>query len=284
MKRILQVTTGLALAGFSTTGYSQIDPTINGNQILCPGQTITLSTENTYDSYQWLRRELGETAITPIAGETSSTIEVDADTYSLAYLSVRVTSGAEADTSIEALIDSYVFLLPSVSSTGEYAAGGNGEFVICPGDTMYFTMNMPYSENITWFAGGTAIAGETATMLTVTEPGIYTVEGAPEACPDYIQPLGLNLDVIQGNCGLGLSEETLSKAVLYPNPAAGIITVESDEQIFEVNISTAAGKRVTTDKPSATIKSFDTSGLAPGIYFMTINYGNSSETQQFTVN
>jgi hypothetical protein len=48
---------------------------------------------------------------------------------------------------------------------------------------------------VQWFYNGNPIAGATNDTLVVYNTGLYTAEGAPSVCPNYIMQLGLNLSV-----------------------------------------------------------------------------------------
>jgi len=179
---------------FGGTAIAQT-PTVSGDDMLCPDGTGTLTTQ-TFDSYQWLRRYYGSTVTDPIPGETSQSLVMDYYDYAASYMSVATTLGGVADTSAEFFVDGYAFLGPYVISDGDFTVGMSGESILCPGSTMTFEFGMPYTTNITWYLDGNPIPGETSSILTVSQPGSYYVEGAPAVCPDYIQGPGVSLDVV----------------------------------------------------------------------------------------
>jgi len=257
-------------------------PTINGPDMLCPNGTGTLTTE-TYDSYQWLRRDFGTTTTYEIAGETSQTLAIDAYNYTPSYISVKVIDNSIADTSAEMLIDSWAFLPPATMIEGDFGTGPNGEVLLCTGDTVTLQLMLPYVNSITWFDGGMVIPGENSQTLAVTGAGSYTVEGAPAECPDYLQLQGIPVDVIMDNCGLGLDEQSTTSAQVYPNPATGTLTVQANELIVELTIANCLGQIVATQAAMQEIQRLDVSTLRPGMYFLTISYGNSKETREFSV-
>ncbi len=204
--------------------WAQLNPVITGETILCPGGTEVLSTQ-TFDTYQWYVRYWGETVPTAIPGATSQTLLIDYDTYTLSYISVEVTSGVVTATSDEVLIDGWVFLPPTVMSTGNFTVGPEGESLICPGDTMYLTMNMPYVLNITWYNNGIPIPDETGTVLVVTEPGFYTASGAPELCPEYIQYLGVVIPVFY--CAGAPLNPTISGDNMLCPESTGLVSTQT---------------------------------------------------------
>jgi hypothetical protein len=69
-----------------------------------------------YDSYQWYKRFYGSDQKTRIKGATGSTLSINTADDAPAYFSVKVTSKGDTLKSEEKLVDSWVFLLPSVIS------------------------------------------------------------------------------------------------------------------------------------------------------------------------
>ena len=247
----------------STTAFAQ-NPIVIGDTMLCPNGVSVLSTQ-TFDTYQWFVRPFGSSTISPIPGATSQFLPVDYANYVPSYISVEVTAGANDYISSEVLVDGYVFAGCTVSSTGEFTIGPLGEAVLCPGDTMYFEILLPYDTMITWFKDGDTIPGINSTILTVTEPGSYYVTGAPRICPMYIEGPGVSLDVI--DCPVGVEENLGEKISIYPNPAKSSIQIINAKLNSEFRIIDATGKltkkgKITSDKMIVDIESF-----ASGNYF-----------------
>ena len=190
------VITTIIFLCFNFWVFAQCDQEIpvNGETILCPSGTSLLSTSE-FSSYQWYQREWGSDTPKPIEGATSQTFEVT-EAYVLSYISVEVSYDTCQEFSEEILIDQWNFLLPYVIHQGEYAEVINGTTYICPNHVFGFELGLPYTENITWYQDGNPIEGNNTNYLQVQETGSYTVSGAPKECPDYIVPLGLNVDVI----------------------------------------------------------------------------------------
>lgn len=194
-------------------------PTISGDDMICPQGTGTLTTQ-TYDTYQWYRRYYGSSVTNPIPGETNQTLVMDYYSYAASYLSVEVTTGGNTYISAEYFVDGWVFASPVVMSSGDFSIGGTGQSILCPDDTMYFEFSDPYDTNIKWYKDGAPIAGANTQLLTVTEPGLYYVDGAPAVCPDFIQGPGVTLLVqeltfpaptvtISGNYTVGTSGQSI---------------------------------------------------------------------------
>ena len=169
-------------------------PVITGDTLLCPDSKGMLSVQEGYDSYQWYKRFYGSDKKTRIKGATVNMLNINAADDVPAYFSVKVTSKGDTLKSEEKLVDSYVFLLPSVISDGDFI-NGPGYFLLNKGDAGTFTLTQPYDTNITWYKNDQPIPGEKSIMLNVTKPGEYTVQGAPAVCPDFIQNPGVALTV-----------------------------------------------------------------------------------------
>ena len=174
------------------------DPTVTGDVMLCPQTTGTLMTE-TADSYQWYKRDWGQPTATVIPGATNRTLQVDYYNGAGAYFSVDATLNSCTERSPEVLVDGWAFLPPAVMHNGTFRIGQNGESLLCDGDTMVLHLMLPYDTLITWFKDGSPIPGANIDSILVTDGGLYTVEGAPSLCPNFLQPLGLSIEVIRYN-------------------------------------------------------------------------------------
>lgn len=220
-----------AVCSFSMLSVSaQLNPTISGDDMLCPQGTGTLTTQQ-FDSYQWYRRYYGSVNTDPIPGETNQTLTMDYNNYAASYLSVVVTAGAQTDTSAEYFVDGWAFAGMTVMSDGNFTIGPNGESIICPGESMSFEVMMPYNTNIQWFESGNPIPGANGTTLTVTQPGTYAVEGAPAVCPNYIVTPGVELIVDQWIFN-GMTVMSDGEFTVGPNGES--VICQGDTMYFEV--------------------------------------------------
>jgi len=202
-----------------------MSPKVEGDPLLCPNGTAILGTQS-FDSYQWYRIPWGgnQAEIIPGATEQELTISEEDMLYRIFVEVTKDTCRAQSDT---VLVDGLVFLLPVVAHSGKYTFDPVQEsFVICRGDTMFLELLLPYEVNITWYRNGLPLAGEEGTVYAVTEPGAYTVEGAPAICPEFIQPLGLILDVLQEDCSTSLQEGPGTAAWrIVPQPARDVLEI-----------------------------------------------------------
>lgn len=266
MKKNL-LTICIVLLGVNT--MAQLQPTITGDNILCPEGKGVVSTQE-FESYQWFRRYFGSTETLPVEGATQQHLEMDYYYFAASYLSVEVTLEGESATSPEFFVDGYAFLPAVVMSEGQYYVNENDEFVICSGDTLFFTLMLPYTVNITWYRNGVAIEGETGTTLAVTAPGAYYVEGAPEICPGFIQGPGLELVVVFCS-GLSAPGLDAPRFTLGPVPAEDVLHLsvpdlaESHYRVFNM-----LGERVMQGQVSSGSAIIDVSSLLPGVYLLQI--------------
>jgi len=172
---------------------SQVNPVITGDLLVnCDYETSTLSTQ-TYDSYQWYRRGYFEVAAQPIPGATGQTFTATINDV-LTYFSVAVTADTCSATSAEVLIDQMVGLPPYVMSGGDFTVDANGNTIVCPGDTLWFTTNG--IADFQWYRDGMPIGAVNQNPFPVTQSGGYTVNGNDPICPLYPTGLGLEIGVI----------------------------------------------------------------------------------------
>jgi hypothetical protein len=183
----MRIPTLLASFAFALTVHAQcpFTPTIEPTApILCPGEVALLSTQE-YDAYQWY---VDGAAVNGATGQTFSI-------QPLAEVTVAATLNECTEFSAPVIVDGWVFLLPFVIHAGDEPRfiDGNGVAHHCDGDTALFIFSYP--NNVQWFNNGTPIAGATDDTLVVTSTGNYTAVGAPDSCPNFIQPLGLEIPV-----------------------------------------------------------------------------------------
>ncbi len=163
-------------------------PTITPTDvILCPEGSATLSTQ-AYDSYQWFKEG------SPIAGATGQTLVVEHFADAGYMFTVQVSLDGCTATSAAVLVDGWAFLMPYVIHGGDEPLNQGPVLNFCDGDTLTLSLSPGYTENITWFRNGEAIAGETSPELFITTSGAYTVTGAPTVCPNSIQGIGLDIE------------------------------------------------------------------------------------------
>ena len=242
-------------------------PEITGDNMLCPEGTGQIMTTEEYDSYKWVYWYYGseDTLSFP---DTTRSITLNHYDHAATFFQVTVTSGDSTFTSEPFLVDGWSFLPVTVLSTGDYEVGPNGEFVLCPGDTIYFEIQLPYDTLITWTHDGAPITGENQRVLVVTQPGIYGVSGAPDICPNFIQQLGVELDV--QTCEVNSTGKVnTAQFAIYPSVVKDALYIDNHSGISQqyriLNISGTVITRGTVEDGLNTIQLPD---LEKGIYIL----------------
>ncbi len=163
-------------AEYSYTSFIQTcphDPTISpDNLVLCPNSSDTLFTQ-IGDAYQWYKDG------NLIQGASDRFLVVNSFMDSGSSFSVATTLNSCTEVSPSVLVDGWLFLPMTVITYGL------DNPPLCEGDTLILQVNQPYTENITWFLNGNAIAGQTNDSLIVTQSGTYSVTGFTSLCPTY---------------------------------------------------------------------------------------------------
>src|SRR3989338_3246427 len=265
-------------------GAQVLNPTISGDDMLCPEGTGTVTTQ-VFQGYQWYQRYYGSADTVLIPGATSQSLLMDAANYAASYLIVEVTDGVVTEMSPEFLVHGWAFLPPVVMTNGDFTIGPNGETVICEGDTVFFELMQPYTVNIVWTNNGNPIPNQTDNVLEVTTAGSYHVSGAPAVCPDFNQNLGVMLEVIVEDCSAaGIGENTLSGALVFPNPATDQLTVEHPSTLISsVDIHDETGRLMKTAIINQTAATIAVDELNQGTYFITIHSNGGTEVKSFVI-
>ena len=264
---------------FHWSSYSQCahDPTITPiNPILCPNESDTLWTQS-YDSYQWFKDG------NLIPGETNQYLVVDATNYELSNITVEATNAGCSELSPSVLVDGWSFLPPFVISGGDYNFV-NGTYEVCLNDTITFEFGLPYDTNIQWTADGNPITGETSSLIAIISSdttGIvnYNVCGSPSICPNYLQCLGVPLNVQFVECGTLDIEDNVGFDLnfrIYPNPSNSFVTIKSDFDSFSTNYTfyDQLGRIVLSGHLTSEYTAINIQEFYNGIYFIKI--GNSN--------
>lgn len=226
---LLMILAGVTNQVTAQSIQAQVKPLVFGDSVLCPNASGVLYTQKIYDTYQWYVRDFFSDVKTPVAGATTAELVVTNDDI-LKYFSVEVSVKKVKRSSDEKLIDGHVFVFPSVISSGDFK-NGPGFFVLKQGDTGVFTLMQPYNTNITWYKNGKPIPGETKNKLFVTEAGSYTVSGAPDVCPDYIQNLGVDL-VVKVRKAAATVPVITGDTLLCPN-SSGTLTTQAGYDSYQ---------------------------------------------------
>jgi hypothetical protein len=251
------------LISIGTFAQCPFTPVVTGDSMLCPQQNGTLTT-GVFQNYQWYKRPIGGIA-QPVSGATGQLLSINYFNDAGYYFSVAATEAGCTEMSAEVLVDGWVFLDPNVQTTGNFTIGPNGETMTCTGDTVYFTLLSPYDTNITWFNNNIPISGAISNMLPVTASGTFTVQGAPSICPNYIQLMGIPLDVIFSSC-TGIIDNDAGIINLYPDPANSYIYITDLKSDGYILLQSYDGKVIAQFLLTDSDSKIEISKLPSGIY------------------
>ncbi len=272
MLRSLFITATL-VSSFALLAQCPFTPTVFGDTLVCPNEGALLSTQ-AYDTYQWYRRDFLAATAEPVAEATAQTISVAAESLP-AFYSVTATLNACTVRSAEVLVDGLLFLLPFVIQEGEYTFDPNSEtFSICEGDTLFLELGQPYRTSITWYRDGNPIPTATGFRYAITTAGAYTVEAAPEICPNFIQPLGLTLQVSSRSCETTTLELSKTPSVqLFPNPSSGLVQLRTQGGTLEhYQVFNAQGQQLQSGPCQAVeLQTIDLSTLPAAVYWLQLH-------------
>lgn len=183
----------LGLALFITPSFSfsqcsfdvpaMIQPTVDGN-IYCTYDTITLSTPDTFETYQWYYNfSNSNQGGTPINGATTQNYTTTAGEFGFVYFYLEGTKDNCTEASSTILIDTWAFLSPVVISFPQPQ--------FCRGDSTVIAIGSGLWENIQWSKDNVPIPGATDSTFWVKESGTYVVFASPSICPETELTSGL---------------------------------------------------------------------------------------------
>ena len=249
------------------------NPVIEGDTMLCPNGSGTAAVVNdaAYESFAWYYKYwFSSDDFELIEGATGPQFTYDWETYDQALIKVIATIDGEEFESNVIQIDSWVFLPITFGyMEQEYVTTSpeNGNAVLCAGASFIIEVFNPYSSNIKWYRDGVLIEGENQMTLEVTQAGVYHVTAAPEACPDMeASTQGTPIIVeIDEDCSLSVTNPSVQAFSFWPNPAKGVVNLNSAEAIEVVRIFDMSGKLIKNIRSSSQI---DVSDIAPGLYLM----------------
>ena len=153
----------------------------------------------------------------------------------------------------------------------------SSELVVLPNATVDFLANLSGNGSVSWtFGDGTEATGNPVTH-TYTAEGLYEIlcTLSNSTCSASYTAF-----VEVGNA-VGIQNESIGAIDLFPNPASHFITLQPyNDKLLKGEIRNMAGKLIDTFTDGNHINIQD---LANGIYFLTIDSGNSSQNYRFVV-
>lgn len=184
----------LGLLFYQSSSYSQCDFTVNTSiqptvpdNIYCSYDTITLSTADTFDTYQWYYNfSASNQGGTAINGATGQTYRTTAGEFGFVYFYLEATKNNCTEASSTILIDTWAFLSPVVISYPQSQ--------YCRGDSSMIAIGSGLWENIQWFRDNVPIPKANDSIFWVKESGTYVVFASPSICPETQLTSGLGPD------------------------------------------------------------------------------------------
>lgn len=254
------------------------NPTVTPNNLIfCPNSGSDSLWTQSYQAYQWYK----DGVLQP--GDTFQYRRVThLDAGSM--FSVDATLNGCTERSPQVPVDGWVFLLPVVATDGL-------QFPLCVGDTLRLRLLPPYTINIQWTNGGVPIPGATDDTLLVTTDGDYSVSGAPEICPNFIQPLGVTLQYRFVPCTSGTEQiqgNPSAENSWWPNPLQGkylwLKGGSSAKNLF-IKILDPMGRCLQHETLPATgsIALEWKAGDLPGLYTIVWSDGQQTRTQRLLI-
>lgn len=265
--------------------------------VFCNTETETLSTTQTYGSYQWYKQQWDWQSPNPnpwvaISGATSQTLTINGTDDMLYYFKVEVTDGDCIAESPAILADGYAYGLPFMMvdlTPGTYEEVQPGEYNVCQGATVQLNNGFPVVYgNHTWFkclpgnnppspTDPCIIAGATGDSYVASASGEYGFYACTEYCPSQCEMLS-DIAFIKLNfgnwsfCTLGTGETKPKENILklYPNPTTQFLYIgkESDKTYNNVSIVDISGKLVLQKKSHQYNEAIDVSSFVPGTYMI----------------
>ncbi len=179
----LLISPSLSFSQCSFDVAASIQPSVPDN-IYCTYDTITLSTPDTFDTYQWYYNfSDSNQGGTPINGANTQKYSTTAGEFGFVYFYLEATKDNCTEVSSTILIDTWAFLSPVVISFPQPQ--------FCRGDSTVIAIGSGLWENIQWTRDNVPIPGATDSTYWVKESGTYVVFASPSICPETELTSGL---------------------------------------------------------------------------------------------
>ncbi len=260
----------LAFLSLAGPGLLAQAPSITGNFLLCPNACETFRVDSA-TSYRWFTRAFGSNDTLLLDGATDSTVSICYGDTPL-YLSAEIVREGTTLRAPEVLVDGLVFLPPAVESTGDFTIGDEGQSLLCPGDTLRFRLLDQTAVNVRWFRDGSPLEGEDGVELIVTKPGSYTVVSAPGECPDFVQNLGLTLEVETCSTNAVPEPGVERWPAPYPNPTSGTLFWDLPTNLLgaPASVYDGLGRRLWSGPAAHLPRDFSLTSFPRGSYYVRV--------------
>jgi len=189
---------------------------------------------------------------------------------------------------------------------GEYTAGvqaiyttGESEmatidFTIDDGFVMHYTATFEVQNQ-----AGEPLENAVISVNGITgEPGEYVFDEMEVGTYDYvvskegyldatgqfvIADEDVTVEVVMEADDVSVTDPDTDHIVVYPNPAADRLTIETGENIEKIRIFNLTGQVVYEATPSANIHTMDVSGMEGGVYLLEIHQGQKVSHHQISI-
>ncbi len=85
------------------------------------------------------------------------------------------------------------------------------------------------------------------------------------------------------NVTLGITQQEQTRLIVYPNPSTGLVNIESDDQLEQVNIFDLSGKLILTRQPDSKQFQINLSDVTPGYYMIQVKTENGITNKRFVI-
>ncbi|MFT7613388.1 MAG: hypothetical protein ACI9J3_002361 [Parvicellaceae bacterium] len=230
---------------FAVLNATNLSPNVIGDSAFCFGEVTSLSTDSTYDNYNW------------DGATTSNTIVLDST--SGGFLIVENLNGCKSDTVLYSVVEHPLPAVPFISNLGT----GN-----------LLTSN---SDSIQWYVDGSAIIGENDTSFIHTGPtfpaSIMVEHIDSNGCSSFSDSLMVT----------SLFENSKLDYSVFPNPATDHLFIESADVIDKITIRDINGKIIRVEIVQKKIHRLLVQGLESGLYTIQIRSGKNVGNSKFQV-
>jgi hypothetical protein len=195
------------------------------------------------------------------------------------------------DSFIDAFSGSATFSGQTSPASGELTAEVDGEGTLKLADGNDFTNVLRYKLSDSTRVSNVPLIGE----VTLKREQYEYYDLANSDLPIFVYThveiveLGTQFDLVmssvQPSATVGIEENMLSNAIVYPNPASDVINISLSKELTntEVSIVDAMGRIVLNQSIDNDFTSLDVAHLEEGIYFVKIANGDNVETKTVVI-
>lgn len=218
---------------------------VASDSIVCPGENIKISIQQTYPDYRWSN------------GSTDSFIVVN----TAGPFSVTVTDNVCAS----AVADPITFKISYLQAAPVVLQNGDGEL----------TTNIENSERYQWYYNGTLIYNATDPNLTTSQSGMYEIEVSDSlGCTVRSAAYPFTASGIKNIANFNVN--------VYPNPVETSIMIETDVQADKIEVFDMLGQKVFEIFNPTLSQNIDFSAFASGVYHLKIVREGSNIVKRVT--